>query len=45
MKPTDYLFIAAIVIVLSLIFFNSYGPAVIGSFERSANQIRKAGVR
>jgi hypothetical protein len=43
MRPTDYLFIAAIVIVLSMIFFNGYKQAVTDQTQETADVIRKAG--
>jgi len=43
MKLTDYLFLIAIVIVLSTIFFNGYKKAVVDSANSTATHIREAG--
>jgi len=45
MKPTDYLFLIAIVIVLSTIVFGEFKEVVVDSANSTATHIREAGHR
>jgi len=45
MKVTDYLFLIALVVVLSMVFLNGYKKVVVDSYKDTSTHIREAGNR